>query len=78
MGDMVKAPFHFNSYDRKKPLLLMIISKQRIINEYQNTYSCRSSHEHAMRTVAQLLGVAEQLVADTIAESQAQDAMQPA
>ncbi|MES2102563.1 MAG: hypothetical protein V4634_00980 [Pseudomonadota bacterium] len=56
----------------------MIVSKQRIINEYQNTSHHCSSHAHALNQVAQLLGIAEQLVADTIEETQAQDAMQPA
>ncbi|HTD04895.1 hypothetical protein [Undibacterium sp.] len=48
----------------------MIISKQRIINEYQHMFSHHaSSHDHALQRVAQVLGVAEQVIADTVNEA---------
>lgn len=53
----------------------MIISKQRILCEYRHAFSQHSpSHDFALQKVAQVLGIAEQVVAETVSELQPQDA----
>ncbi|MES2068758.1 MAG: hypothetical protein V4488_00320 [Pseudomonadota bacterium] len=53
----------------------MIISKQRIISEYRQAFTQHSpSHDFALQKAAQALGIAEQVVADTVSELQSQDA----
>lgn len=52
----------------------MIISKQRILSEYQQMFSRHSSnHDHALQSVARVLGVAEQVVAETVSEALSAD-----
>ncbi|GGC67859.1 hypothetical protein GCM10011396_13630 [Undibacterium terreum] len=69
MGDMVKAPHDPISIYLKETINFMIISKQRIINEYLQLSSQQSADSHALQAVAKLLGIAEHLVAETIDEA---------
>lgn len=45
----------------------MIISKQRIVDEYR-TLCTQLQHEPALQRVADLFGIAEETVADTLDE----------
>jgi hypothetical protein len=49
----------------------MIISKQRIINEYQliSNMPIACSHERPLQQVAQLLGLAEETITATLQEA---------
>ncbi|WP_394780945.1 hypothetical protein [Undibacterium sp.] len=54
----------------------MIISKQRIISEYERLcHHYPSSREHALQAAAQALGVAEQVIAQTLDEAPACDSL---
>ncbi|MFZ6647941.1 hypothetical protein ACO0LO_19605 [Undibacterium sp. TJN25] len=59
----------------------MIISKQRIISEYEREYERLSHHhparrEHALQAAAQALGIAEQLIAETLDEAELLDSLE--